>query len=102
MTQVERIKAMEKCLEESKAAIEEMSAALAAYEAAQKSYRKLCDYYGSGKWLKDYEDDEKGKLPKNLKRGVLSEDAVYDVITENHDITSRLLKIISENFKDYR
>ena len=39
-------------------------------------------YYEGGQWLKDYEADEKGLLPENLKRGVLSEDGVYNLIAE--------------------
>lgn len=39
-------------------------------------------YYESGQWLKDYEADENGLLPKALKRGVLSEDGVYNLIAE--------------------
>ena len=30
-------------------------------------------------WKKDFEDDEKGLLPKELKRGVLSEDGIYNL-----------------------
>lgn len=102
MTQVERIKRMERYLEESSKAIEKMQEALVDYEKIQTEFRKLCDYYASTKWMSDYEDDEAGKLPKNLKRGVLSEDAVYDLIQENHDITTRLLKIITKNVEGHR
>ena len=34
-------------------------------------------YYTSGKWREDYEADERGELPPDLKRGVLSQDALY-------------------------
>ena len=40
--------------------------------------KSLTDYYAGGQWLKDYELDETGLLPKDLKRGVLSEDSLYD------------------------
>ena len=40
----------------------------------------LIQYYEGGQWLSDYEMDEKGVLPQNLKRGVLSQDALYDFI----------------------
>ena len=40
----------------------------------------------SGQWLKDFEADEKGKLPANLKRGVLSEDGLYNLLAETRDI----------------
>ena len=42
----------------------------------------LLAYYEGGQWLKDYKADENGLLPKELKRGVLSEDGVYNLITE--------------------
>jgi len=40
----------------------------------------LADYYENGQWLRDYELDECGKLPKDLKRGVLSEDGLYNFL----------------------
>ncbi|MBQ9083025.1 MAG: DUF4298 domain-containing protein [Clostridia bacterium] len=43
--------------------------------------RILADYMDSGLWLQDYEADERGELPAGLKRGVLSEDALYDLLT---------------------
>lgn len=48
---------------------------------------ELLQYYEGGMWLSDYELDEKGLLPRDLKRGVLSEDGVYDLLTElsNHN-----------------
>lgn len=46
----------------------------------QQKLRILDDYYTSGQWLKDYEADEQGLLPDDLKRGVLSQDALYDIL----------------------
>ena len=40
----------------------------------------LTQYYENGQWLQDYELDEKGFFPQNLKRGVLAQDAVYDFL----------------------
>lgn len=37
-------------------------------------------YYTSGEWLDDYEADERGELPPDLKRGVLSQDAMFDLL----------------------
>ena len=42
----------------------------------------LLRYYEGGQWRKDYELDEQGLLPRDLKRGVLSEDAVYNLLLE--------------------
>ncbi|MBP3729180.1 MAG: DUF4298 domain-containing protein [Lachnospiraceae bacterium] len=96
MNQIKRIREMEACLDISAAAVEALSEALDQYEAAQKSYKKLSDYYGSSRWMKDYEADEAGELPKDLKRGVLSEDAVYDLITENNALRIRMMKLLTQ------
>jgi len=44
--------------------------------------RLLDEYYTSGEWREDYEADERGELPPNMKRGVLSQDALYDLLGE--------------------
>lgn len=44
--------------------------------------RLLEIYYTSGDWLDDYEADERGELPPDLKRGVLSQDALYDLLSD--------------------
>ena len=95
MEQIERIREMESCLDASEKAIRELSEALSAFEEVQPLYRKLSDYYGSDRWMQDYEDDEAGKLPRDLKRGVLSQDAVYDLITENRELLVRMLRLVT-------
>lgn len=40
----------------------------------------LDSYYASGEWREDYEADERGELPPDLKRGVLAQDALYDLL----------------------
>ena len=42
----------------------------------------LNKYYTGRLWRLDFEADEKGLLPKRLKRGVLSEDAVYNLLSD--------------------
>ena len=96
MDRVKRIEEMERCLDASRKAVDDMAAAFEAYEAVQKDYKKLSDYYGSHRWMDDFEADEQGKLPQDLKRGVLSEDAVYDLLVDNHDLAVRMLKVIAK------
>ncbi len=43
---------------------------------------KLSAYYSSDAWKRDYAADEAGLLPKDLKRGVLSEDGIYNLLEE--------------------
>ena len=48
----------------------------------REKLKELIDYYEGGLWMQDYECDERGELPKDLKKGVLSEDGVYNLLTE--------------------
>ena len=43
---------------------------------------ELRDYYFGGQWLRDYEADERGELPADLKRGVLSQDGLWNLIED--------------------
>ena len=44
--------------------------------------RELREYYENGQWLRDYEADERGELPGDLKRGVLSQDGLWDLLNK--------------------
>ena len=68
MTRIERITEMERCLDASRAAVDRLAEAFDAYEAVQKDYIKLSEYYGSAKWNDDYDADAAGKLPAGLKK----------------------------------
>jgi len=48
----------------------------------REDIRLLEEYYHSPLWLSDFEADEAGLFPDDLPRGVLSEDAVYNVLME--------------------
>ena len=82
MTQTERIRHMEEILNDASAAVRALSDALGQYEALLPAIKELSAYYESAQWKQDFEDDCAGRLPKDLKRGVLSEDAVYNLLTD--------------------
>lgn len=99
-TRIERIKKMESYLDESGTAIAELAGALDKYESIQNKYYKLEDYYGSSKWMDDFEADEEGKLPEDLKRGVLSEDAVYDLLTDHRKLMARMQRVVLRSMEE--
>lgn len=59
---------------------------LAAETPSVDDLRALEAYYESPLWRIDFESDEAGQIPDQIKRGVLSEDAIYDVLTEYRDL----------------
>lgn len=97
MKQIDRIEKMERFLNESEQAVQALSEALERYEEIQPSLKKLSDYYGSTLWMKDYEDDEAGKLPADLPRGVLSEDTVYNLLTDHHELILRMSRAVTKS-----
>ena len=46
----------------------------------QSILAELGAYLVSPQWKQDFRLDEEGKLPKDLKRGVLSEDGIYNLL----------------------
>ena len=50
----------------------------------------------SGQWKEDYEADEAGQLPSGLKRGVLSQDALYNLLNDADQIVARARKVLGE------
>ena len=93
---IKRIEEMEDYLDKSRKAVDDLTKAFDEYEKIQRGYKKLLSYYDSKHWLEDFEADAEGLLPKDLKRGVLSEDAVYDLISDNHELSVRMLKVMSK------
>ena len=81
---------MEQQLEVASRAVKGLAAALDDYEAAQDALQELEAYYGSEEWRQDFAADEAGRLPKEMKRGVLSEDAVWNLLEERDEVESRL------------
>lgn len=81
-TIIERITEMERIFDALLLAARESPEKLRSDPETTKMLNTLLRYYEGGVWLKDYEADEKGLLPKDLKRGVLSEDGVYNLIAE--------------------
>ena len=99
MEQIERIKQMELYLDRASSAVMQLSAALDNYIDVQESISALDEYYSSDDWKQDYADDEAGLLPPNLRRGVLSEDAVWNLLSDTKEMNIRLLETVLEIFK---
>ena len=81
MTRIERITKMEALFDKSGEVIKRLETALEDFAKIENDIAKLEAYYDKD-WRKDLEADEAGKLPKDLKRGVLSEDGIYDLLSD--------------------
>ena len=88
--QTERIRQMELRMERAAKAVMELSAALENYKAVQEDIAALERYYGSEAWKQDFADDEAGLLPADLKRGVLSEDGIWNLLEDVRELNDGL------------
>ena len=82
--QIERISHYERIMDEVVLMLEDYSEGKK--DRLREYVRSLEAYYTSDEWKKDYEADEAGLLPKDLKRGVLSEDGISDVLDRYKEI----------------
>ena len=48
----------------------------------EEDMRVLTAYMDSGDWQRDYTADEQGRIPRETKRGVLSQDGLYNLVTD--------------------
>ena len=100
MDQIERIKTMSAKLKSAKEACDELDAAMNALAEALEKYgneldniNELSNYYESSEWLRDFEDDEAGLIPEDIDRGALSEDGIYDLLTDQKNVEDILQQI---------
>ena len=100
MEQIERIQHFEMLLDRVAPVLGNLEEALDAFDGIQDDVKELAAYYEDDDWREDFEADEAGKLPADLKRGVLSEDGVYDVLSGHYALTIRLLDTVSTILKN--
>ena len=77
---IRRIEEMEGIFYEALEAADSLEKALERFESIRSDIDKLEKYYTGKEWKDDLKLDERGKLPSDLKRGVLSEDGISDLL----------------------
>lgn len=96
MERILRIMEMEAKLNASLAAVRAMEQALEDYRNARKDIRDLSDYLSGPDWREDLAADEAGLLPRDLRRGVLSEDGIFNLLEEDRELTDALRALAAE------
>ncbi|MBR5429622.1 MAG: DUF4298 domain-containing protein [Firmicutes bacterium] len=93
---VQRITAMEACLNECTAATADLTAQLDRMDALKDEMTGLFAYYGSRDWY----EDRAGELPPGVRAGVLTEDLVYDQITAVREAAIHMLELAADILKN--
>ncbi|MDO5041478.1 MAG: DUF4298 domain-containing protein [Peptoniphilus sp.] len=96
-----RIEKMEKILDDHGVVVNEFRKSLTKFMDSQRDYQELKKYYLSEEYIEDVEASNSPNFPKNIKCGVLSQDAVFDLIGENYDMAIRMLEAATELIKNH-
>jgi len=89
---LKRIKDNEEKLNKLIKVIKQLECALDNFEDIQEDIKAVNKYYGSKNWFRDKELFEKGEI-KNIKAGVLSEDAVWNANENIKELIERMENI---------
>ena len=73
-----RVREMEERYDELTRVLAGLDEAISEYKTFKPDLQALREYMESGQWKQDFEADEAGQIPADVKRGVLSEDGLYD------------------------
>ena len=81
---------MESILDKAIQKMDALEKKIEEYEEYQSEIQKLEAYYTSQQWKDDLAADEAGEFPDKLKRGVLSEDGIWNMLERNRELMERI------------
>ncbi|AMB99107.1 hypothetical protein AWM75_03415 [Aerococcus urinaehominis] len=93
---IDRIKDLEAKADRLSQAIADLEGPLAAYLAVSAEGQELVDYYEGPLWQADWQADQDGQIPSDLKRGILSEDGLYNLLGENDQILADMADAVAQ------
>ncbi|MBR0230180.1 MAG: DUF4298 domain-containing protein [Erysipelotrichaceae bacterium] len=94
----ERITKNEERLDAAVESVRNLQEALEQFKANRKDISLLDRYYGSKAWLKDKEDWEQKKIPQ-VKAGVLSEDAVWNLLEDIDEVMRDMNDVVRQYYR---
>ncbi|MDG6804539.1 DUF4298 domain-containing protein [Glaesserella parasuis] len=87
-----KIREMEQILNEASSLMNKMEQLQQSWTVLLPKIRELENYY-SEQWQEDYNADERGEIPSEMIRGVLSEDAVYNLFIAHRKIALEWIRL---------
>ncbi len=93
---IERITKNEERLDNILSSINKLEEALKEFKSNERNLQLLKKYYGSNNWFKDKELYEKGLISK-VKAGVLSEDAVWNMLEDIDNLIEEMKSIVDKH-----
>lgn len=90
--QCRNIDRMSKILLDRVRQIDEMEALLQEIDSTKAEFEELKEYFISSQRLNDIIDDENGEIPDSINRAALTQDELYNLLDDNHDIAIHMME----------
>ncbi len=100
MSKYTHITEMEMIMNRHEILMDRLSQLLEDIEKEYGDYQSLIQYYYSDQRVQDLEDDHHGLIPDGLCRGVLSEDSIYNLMTDYHQSVIKMLNLSTKILKN--
>lgn len=91
----------EKIFNTSESILRDLHSVLDKLENNQKDYCALKEYYGSPEYKKDVDISDHTSEYQEIACGILSEDAVYNLIMDSYGAYIRMLEVTTRLFKEH-
>ncbi|AUI66056.1 MULTISPECIES: DUF4298 domain-containing protein [Glaesserella] len=88
-----KIQQMEQILNQANDLIDKMVELQQAWNSLLPQIKALENYYYDEEWQADYNADEQGEIPPEIPRGVLSEDAIYNLSIAHREIALEWIRL---------
>ena len=79
--------------EHYKELLEKINEILDQLDKDRKDFDKLVEYYYSEQFRKDFDDSNEGKIDPTINQGILTEDAIYDLMGDDYYLALRFLDL---------
>lgn len=93
---IERVNLMEDAYDDVRGMVSSLNSSIDKYLELQARIDLLDQYQESKQWIQDYEADEAGMIPSHVKRGVLSEDGLDNLLRDVEDVEDRMTSIVAD------
>ena len=89
-----------KIYEDHKELTDKLADALKDFRYHQKELEKLEKYYYSEDFMRDYDASNKGEISSEINQGILTEDAIYDLLGDNYYMAREMLDLANYIIQD--
>ncbi len=100
MEPYEHITKQETAMNQFQDVLEKLETLLSFLDEHRQDYKDLIGYYYSDQRDRDLCDDEQGRIPQDLPRGVLSEDGIFDFLGDYRDTALHMMETALHMIKE--